>query len=1082
MEKQFHEWEDEILTPLKESLSFFAKALDVNGFGLSVDDVTSEIIITDHKNDDEKILVLRTKDVRILCNTLKKGVDEGRYDYDNELIGRICKTLKTMAKDNPEIHDVLRGSTDPKITEVFPFSKKKYYETETVTSDARYFLVKLLNYDGYSHAEISLSPTGAYGKPCIEVSMYGILSNVELNIVIKNLENSLDDNGSGNFGWSLHCAKTQWECYADKKYDHDLGKRYVGTIEEIKQKVEQIRAISEEEAKEPRKYEEAAKQGDIYAQNQLGIMYYNGQEVGKDYIKAAEWFEKAAKQGDANGQRNLGLMYESGKGVPQDYDKAIEWFKKAAEQGLASAQNNLGIIYEEGEGVEQDYTKAAEWYEKAAEQGISHSQITLAKMYEKGQGVPQDFIKAVKWYKKAAEHRISLALSRLEQLYEKDENGVQNLDKAVEWSQKGIFVRSLAFYVETQAKRKQLCERLDKVVAKVNSSELKKHLTETRDEYWERIEQLNKPDYTDEDEKNIKQENDRMEEYLREMEVIAEGIPAKHILYTKDLKFKKTINASKIRASFENDHDSYCDKLNLLIDKALIKEGIIKFIESHYYERNIEPKGHFVYSDILRKVVKKRSNSSEVRIYVDDIAQDGSYINSEVIDITEVFKRNPDCYYDSYLTKPANEYISDSISKYVKKSRWQFIFQNDDYGYIDELEIPKNWPSLKEDGTWVDEDGDIWHPCLWFGFKDMTPGEPWILDGSDMSFWFSEENDSCIIEYDDTEHIGYYHGYLPDMKAIRKKCPVSFNADDTSESIKEKMQKLFIKRYQIVQEVPAKYVLYCDFPGAEFREELDLSWVDFSEKDEYVSYKEYVCDCLSDDIGDCLRNNLEKLLDGYFTEDDVPSSGHISFDDVRTDVFGNGGISLNEDISVYLGTFRKDGTLIETEEIEIEDYIDLESEKERLMECGFWGETDEYIQTAIGKFVDESDWHYALRSGDDEIEDVEKWPAPNKDGTWGDEDDIEIHPYMWFGDGYDTWDLDGDNLEFWQTGNPHGTVVEYSYDAFAGCYGGGIPGFEDVVNSCPIEIEADDTPESIDKKIQTFFIKQYRKAHSRKKK
>ena len=164
MEKRFHEWEDEILTLLKDNLSVFAKALDNNDFGLSVDDVTSEIIIRDKKNSNEKILVLRTKDIRILCNTLKKGVDDDRYD--DELKDRICKTLKDVAKNNPEIHDVLRQSTDPKITEVFPFSKKRFYDMDTNDVNTNYYFAKVLFYDGYSHAEISLSPTGTYGRPC----------------------------------------------------------------------------------------------------------------------------------------------------------------------------------------------------------------------------------------------------------------------------------------------------------------------------------------------------------------------------------------------------------------------------------------------------------------------------------------------------------------------------------------------------------------------------------------------------------------------------------------------------------------------------------------------------------------------------------------------------------------------------------------------------------------------------------------------------------------------------------------------------------------------------------------------------
>lgn len=37
-----------------------------------------------------------------------------------------------------------------------------------------------------------------------------------------------------------------------------------------------------------------------------------------------------ANQGSSNAQFNLGLMYYEGDEVPQDYNKALSWFKKAA--------------------------------------------------------------------------------------------------------------------------------------------------------------------------------------------------------------------------------------------------------------------------------------------------------------------------------------------------------------------------------------------------------------------------------------------------------------------------------------------------------------------------------------------------------------------------------------------------------------------------------------------------------------------------------------------------------------------------------------------------------------------------------
>ena len=59
-------------------------------------------------------------------------------------------------------------------------------------------------------------------------------------------------------------------------------------------------------------------------------------------------FEEAkrlAEDGDAEAQNDLGVMYGNGEGVPQDYKEAVKWYRLAAEQGVAAAQYNLGGMY-----------------------------------------------------------------------------------------------------------------------------------------------------------------------------------------------------------------------------------------------------------------------------------------------------------------------------------------------------------------------------------------------------------------------------------------------------------------------------------------------------------------------------------------------------------------------------------------------------------------------------------------------------------------------------------------------------------------------------------------------------------------
>ncbi|MEE9221948.1 MAG: tetratricopeptide repeat protein, partial [Nitrosomonadaceae bacterium] len=58
--------------------------------------------------------------------------------------------------------------------------------------------------------------------------------------------------------------------------------------------------------------------------------YLRGEGVTQDYLEALKWCRLAAKQGNVNAQSNLGLMYGQGKGITQDYQQAVKWYRLAA--------------------------------------------------------------------------------------------------------------------------------------------------------------------------------------------------------------------------------------------------------------------------------------------------------------------------------------------------------------------------------------------------------------------------------------------------------------------------------------------------------------------------------------------------------------------------------------------------------------------------------------------------------------------------------------------------------------------------------------------------------------------------------
>jgi len=93
---------------------------------------------------------------------------------------------------------------------------------------------------------------------------------------------------------------------------------------------------------------EAAEQGNVYAQNFMGVSYANGEQVTADAVKSTRWFRKAADQDYAPAQTNLGMAYAIGFGIKQDAEPAKVWLQKAAEQGEVIARYSLGLSHEHG--------------------------------------------------------------------------------------------------------------------------------------------------------------------------------------------------------------------------------------------------------------------------------------------------------------------------------------------------------------------------------------------------------------------------------------------------------------------------------------------------------------------------------------------------------------------------------------------------------------------------------------------------------------------------------------------------------------------------------------------------------------
>lgn len=161
-----------------------------------------------------------------------------------------------------------------------------------------------------------------------------------------------------------------------------------------------------------------AKEGNIKAQLELGILFEYGQGVEKDQKLAVEWFEKAARQGSFIGKMRLARCYLYGTGVEKDFEKAAKLLHEASDGNVPYANYLLGNLYEKGHGVERDKQRAMAYYERAAADGIASAQTAIGNLFyfaEQGRD------KAVQWYRKAAENGSSIAMNNLGDMYE---NGV----------------------------------------------------------------------------------------------------------------------------------------------------------------------------------------------------------------------------------------------------------------------------------------------------------------------------------------------------------------------------------------------------------------------------------------------------------------------------------------------------------------------------------------------------------------------------------------------------------------------------------------------------------------------------------
>ncbi len=172
-------------------------------------------------------------------------------------------------------------------------------------------------------------------------------------------------------------------------------------------------------------YRIVSHKGCFEADHKVATMYYEGQGVDMNLVKAFGLFNALASKGHTESQFQVANMYYKGLGVDKNVKKALSEFKNLANQGHVEAQRilrNKGFYNElfcEGQKLyqEEKYSEAYDCYYFAANGGHVESKFQVGKMNYKGVGVAKDVNKAFTNFKVSAQKKHREAQYYLGRMY-----------------------------------------------------------------------------------------------------------------------------------------------------------------------------------------------------------------------------------------------------------------------------------------------------------------------------------------------------------------------------------------------------------------------------------------------------------------------------------------------------------------------------------------------------------------------------------------------------------------------------------------------------------------------------------------
>jgi hypothetical protein len=154
-----------------------------------------------------------------------------------------------------------------------------------------------------------------------------------------------------------------------------------------------------------------AQAGASGAQNALGLVYAEGNDIARSYTAAAAWFQRAASQSHTEARRNLAELCRRGLGVAADAADARALFREGVKWQDPEAEYRLGEMLIDGEGGAPDPAAGFTLIRSAAMTGHLPAMTRLALLYGQAVGTPRDLKKAAAWSLAAAQAGYAPAMS-----------------------------------------------------------------------------------------------------------------------------------------------------------------------------------------------------------------------------------------------------------------------------------------------------------------------------------------------------------------------------------------------------------------------------------------------------------------------------------------------------------------------------------------------------------------------------------------------------------------------------------------------------------------------------------------------